>query len=252
MRLADETPGTRRLFAQYRQQIWDRTDRMFLWLLLAQWLAATAAALWASPEPWDGLFAHLPSLAYKAFGLGAVIATLPVIVALRHPGSGLTRREIAVGQGLMTSLLIHVSGGRPEMHYVIFASLPFLAMYRDVSVLLLASMITAIDHVLGCFLYPQSVYGVAQVSPWAWVNDVGLLAVENAAAVAGDPQEPARPAGRRAREGGDRGEQGGARARGRGAAAHGAAAVAAIHHHARARGRAQPARGGARHPAHRR
>ena len=180
MRLADETPGTRRLFAQYRQQIWDRSDRMFLWLLLAQWLAATAAALWASPEPWDGLFAHLPSLAYKAFGLGAVISILPVIVALRHPGSGLTRREIAVGQGLMTSLLIHVSGGRPEMHYVVFASLPFLAMYRDISVLLLASMITVVDHVLGCFLYPQSVYGVAQVSPWAWVNDVGLLAVENA------------------------------------------------------------------------
>ena len=151
---------------------------MFLWLLLAQWLAATAAALWASPEPWDGLIAHLPSLAYKAFGLGAVIATLPVIVALRHPGSGLTRREIAVGQGLMTSLLIHVSGGRPEMHYVIFASLPFLAMYRDVTVLLLASMITVIDHVLGCFLYPQSVYGVLHVSPLAWVNDVGLLAVE--------------------------------------------------------------------------
>jgi len=178
VRLADETPGTRRLFAQYRQQIWDRTDRMFLWLLLAQWLAATAAALWASPEPWDGLIAHLPSLAYKAFALGAVIATLPVIVALRHPGSGLTRREIAIGQGLMTSLLVHVSGGRPEMHYAIFASLPFLAMYRDVTVLLLAAMITTVDHVLGCFLYPQSVYGVVQVSPWAWVNDVGLLAVE--------------------------------------------------------------------------
>jgi PAS domain S-box-containing protein len=180
VRLADETPGTRRLFAQYRQQIWDRTDRMFLWLLLAQWLGATAAALWASPQPWDGVFAHLPSLAYKAFGLGAVIATLPVIVAFRHPGSGATRREIAVGQGLMTSLLIHVTGGRPEAHYVIFASLPFLAMYRDVGVLLLASTVTAVDHILGSFLYPQSVYGVAQVSPLAWVNDIGLLAVENA------------------------------------------------------------------------
>ena len=99
---------------------------MFLWLLLAQWLAATAAALWASPEPWDGLFAHLPSLAYKAFGLGAVIATLPVIVALRHPGSGLTRREIAVGQGLMTSLLIHVVGrpARDALRRVRVAAVP--------------------------------------------------------------------------------------------------------------------------------
>ena len=51
------------------------------------------------------------------------------------------------------------------MRYAIFASLAFLAMYRDVTVLLLASLITTIDHVLGCFLWPQSVYGVAHVSP---------------------------------------------------------------------------------------
>ena len=32
-RLADETPGTRRVLAEYRQEVWGFTDRLFLWLL---------------------------------------------------------------------------------------------------------------------------------------------------------------------------------------------------------------------------
>ena len=30
VRLEDETPGTRRLYAEYQQEIWEHTDRMFL------------------------------------------------------------------------------------------------------------------------------------------------------------------------------------------------------------------------------
>jgi PAS domain S-box-containing protein len=177
-RLADETPGTRRLLAEYRQEVWGFTDRLFLWLLLGQAVVAIVTALLTSPQPWDGLLGF-PWLAWKALGLGVVIAALPLIAVYSRPGSGSTRREIAIGQGLMTSLLIHVAGGRAEMHYAIFVSLPFLAMYRDVSVLLLASAITVIDHVLACFLWPHSVYGVASVSQWAWLPDVWLMTVED-------------------------------------------------------------------------
>ena len=133
-RLADETPGTRRLLAEYRQEVWDFTDRLFLWLLLGQTVLAIVTALLTSPQPWDGPLGF-PWLAWKALGLGVVITALPLIAVYSRPGSGSTRREIAVGQGLMTSLLIHVAGGRPEMHYAIFVSLPFLFLYRDVSVL---------------------------------------------------------------------------------------------------------------------
>ena len=80
----------------------------------------------------------------------------------------------------MTSLLIHVAGGRPEMHYAIFASLPFLAMYRDISVLLLASS----DHRRSITCSAASCgrsrcTASRSVSPWAWVTDVWLLAVED-------------------------------------------------------------------------
>ena len=30
VKLEDETPGTRRLYAEYQQEIWEHTDRMFL------------------------------------------------------------------------------------------------------------------------------------------------------------------------------------------------------------------------------
>src|SRR5215471_12526484 len=179
MRLVDETPGARRLYAEYRREVFEQTDRMFLWLLLAQWLSGIVTALWVSPGAQSGSLIHLPALFWKAFLLGGAITSLPVYVAFKYPGSLLTRQEIAIGQGLIVSLLVHVSGGRHEMHYAIFASLAFLAMYRDISVLVLATLISSVDHVLGCFFWPKSVYGVAHVSPWAWVDHVACMALEN-------------------------------------------------------------------------
>jgi PAS domain S-box-containing protein len=179
MRAIDESPGTRRLYAEMRQEVCQRTDRMFLWLLLLQWLAGIVTALWATPAVWNGSLSHLPPLVWKAFLLGGAITSLPVYVAFKYPGSVLTRQEIAIGQGLITSLLIHVSGGHFEMRYVVFASLAFLAMYRDVTVLLLASLITAVDHILGCFFWPKSLYGFLHVAPWAWVHHVSMVALEN-------------------------------------------------------------------------
>jgi PAS domain S-box-containing protein len=179
MRVIDETPGTRRLYAEYRQEVCQRTDRMFLWLLLIQWIAGVVTALWSTPAVWNGQFTHLPALVWKAFFLGFAITSLPIYVAFKYPGSMLTRQEIAIGQGLITSLLIHVSGGHFEMRYAVFASLAFLAMYRDVTVLLLASLITAVDHILGCFFWPKSLYGVMHVAPWAWIHHVSMVALEN-------------------------------------------------------------------------
>ncbi|HSZ82005.1 MAG TPA: ATP-binding protein [Polyangia bacterium] len=193
MRVIDETPGTRRLYAEYRQELCQSSDRMFLWLLPLEWLAAIVTALWSTPAVWSGGLAHLTaldghalalseivrSLPAKAFLLGGAITSLPMYVAFKYPGSTLTRQEIAIGQGLVTSLLIHVSGGHFEMRYTVFASLAFLAMYRDTKVLLLASLITTIDHVVGCFFWPTSLYGFTHVAPLAWVHHVAMVGLEN-------------------------------------------------------------------------
>jgi PAS domain S-box-containing protein len=175
VRLDGETPGTRRLYAEYRQEIWEHTDRMFLWLLAVQWLAGIATAVWVgsrSSPVWAS------PLVWKAFFLGGGIAAFPMAVILRHPGSSLTRQEIAIGQALLTALITHLSGGRSELHALPFVSLAFLAMYRDVTVLLLASLVTAIDRVLGCYFWPHSIYGVAHVGHWAWFLDTAFMTIE--------------------------------------------------------------------------
>ncbi|HET6283764.1 MAG TPA: ATP-binding protein, partial [Polyangia bacterium] len=160
-------------------EICQRTDRMFLWLLLLQWLAEVLIALWASPRLWDGSLTAIPPLVWKAFLLGGAITSLPVYVAFKYPGTSLTRQEIAIGQGLATSLMVHLSGGLFEMKYAVFASLAFLAMYRDARVLVLATLVTSLDHMIGCFVWPRSVYGLAAVGSWAWVEHVGFVVVED-------------------------------------------------------------------------
>src|SRR4051794_35568404 len=42
------------LFAQHRRSIFERTDRMFAALMVVQWLAGIAAAVWLSPKTWAG------------------------------------------------------------------------------------------------------------------------------------------------------------------------------------------------------
>jgi PAS domain S-box-containing protein len=177
--LVEDIPGARKLYTQYQQEICERTDRMFVGLLLVQWLAQILTAIWATPGIWDGSFDSLPPLVWKAFLLGGGMVALPVYVAYRYPGTKLTRQEIAIGQALTSCLLVHLAGGRIEMHFAVFASLAFLSMYRDAGVLILASAILVIDHVLGCFLWPRSVYGVPEVTAWAWLEHSTWIVVED-------------------------------------------------------------------------
>ena len=129
------------LYAEYRQEIWEHTDRMFLWLLAVQWLAGIATALpgRAAPAP---ARAAVP-LAWKAVLPGrrlhrdAAAATWPAPTRARRCNR---RQEIAIGQGLhgvrcsCTSRAAATRAQAPP-----FASLAFLAMYRDARTLLLAT-----------------------------------------------------------------------------------------------------------------
>ena len=47
-------PRTAELLGEQRQRIYRHTDRLFGWLMLFQWLAGIAAAIWISPRAWAG------------------------------------------------------------------------------------------------------------------------------------------------------------------------------------------------------
>src|SRR2546428_743790 len=80
---------------------------------------------------------------------------------------------------LTSALLIHLTGGRIETHFHVFGSLAFLAFYRDWRVLLPATVIVALDHLLRGIFWPQSVYGVLTASEWRWLEHAAWVIFED-------------------------------------------------------------------------
>jgi PAS domain S-box-containing protein len=167
------------LFHAHQQEIYQRTDRMFVCLLGVQWLAGILFALWISPRAWYGTASQLHLHVWLAVLLGGAISVLPVLLGLFQPGLAITRYTIATAQVLMSALLIHLTGGRIETHFHVFGSLAFLAFYRDWRVLIPATVIVALDHMLRGVFWPQSVYGVLTASEWRWLEHAAWVVFED-------------------------------------------------------------------------
>lgn len=166
-------------FRSQQERIYQSTDRMFAWLMAVQWIAGIAAAFWLSPRAWVGSSSQPHLHISAAILLGAAITLFPITLAVARPGAASTRYAIAVGQMLMSSLLIHLTGGHIETHFHVFGSLAFLAFYRDWRVLIPATLVTALDHYLRGMFWPESVYGVLTVNNWRWLEHTGWVLFED-------------------------------------------------------------------------
>ncbi len=167
------------LFAEHRQAVYRRTDGLFAWIMIFQWLAGIGAALWITPLTWAGSTSQLHVHVFAAVVLGGAILSVPVLMAFIWPGALLTRYTIAVAQMLFGALLIHLTGGRIETHFHVFGSLAFLAFYRDWRVLVVGSVVVAGDHFIRGLFWPETVYGIAVAEPWRWVEHAGWVAFED-------------------------------------------------------------------------
>jgi diguanylate cyclase (GGDEF)-like protein len=173
------SPRAKQIFAEHQGAICVRTDRMFAVLMAIQWAAGVAAALWISPKTWAGQYSQTHIHVWAAVFLGGAISLFPITLALVRPGETSTRYVIATAQMLMSSLLIHLTGGRLETHFHVFGSLAFLAFYRDWRVLIPATVVVAADHFLRGIFWPESVYGVLTVSSWRWLEHAGWVLFED-------------------------------------------------------------------------
>ena len=136
-----------KIFCALRRNTFQSTDRMFAWLIVFEWLAAMAAASLISPQIWP---TESPiKLICTAAELAGLIYLLPLYLALWTPGKAYTRHVIAMGQMLTPALFIHLTGGGFETHFFIFGALASLASYRDIKVLMTATVVVAVDHFLG-------------------------------------------------------------------------------------------------------
>ena len=177
--LVDRLPAEE-LYRAHERSIFEQTDRLFAGLMLVQWVAAIAAAAWISPRTWVGSQSETHIHVWMASYLGGLITLLPVGLALGRPGRTTTRYVISACQALMSSLLIHFTGGRIETHFHVFASLVFLSFYRDWRVLVPATIVVAVDHFIRGVFWPQSVFGVLTASHWRWLEHAGWVLFEDA------------------------------------------------------------------------
>jgi signal transduction histidine kinase len=168
-----------RLFEHNRRDIYARTDRLFAMLMIFQWLLGIAFALWVSPLTWEGPNASTHLHVWSAVILGGIISLFPALLGWLRAGETSTRFIIAVAQMLMGALLIHLTGGRIETHFHVFGSLAFLAFYRDWRVLIPATVVVALDHMLRGMFWPQSVYGVLVASQWRWAEHAAWVVFED-------------------------------------------------------------------------
>lgn len=169
------TQRVKELFHKYKQDTYKHTDRMFAILMLVQWFAGIAAAVWISPRTWIGAESQVHPHVWASVFLGSAISFFPIALALTRPGEASTRYVIAAGQMLMGTLLIHLSGGRIETHFHIFGSLAFLAFYRDWRVLVPATLVVVTDHIFRGIFFPQSIFGVLAATHWRWLEHAGWV-----------------------------------------------------------------------------
>jgi two-component system, sensor histidine kinase and response regulator len=167
------------LLREHRTKVYKQTDRLFVFLMIVQWLAGVAASLWLSPRAWSGLSSSVHPHVWAALFLGTGTMILPIGLAIFKSGETVTRHVVAIGQMLSSALLIHLTGGRIETHFHVFGSLAFLAFYRDWKVLISATAVVAADHIVRGIYLPKSVFGVLTAGYWRWLEHAGWVIFED-------------------------------------------------------------------------
>lgn len=176
---ADAPHGIEAAFAAYERRIFAQTNQLFWWLLLAQWaFAILVAAIW-SPLAWAGEESTVHPHLLAAIFLGGVLVLPPLLLIRASPHHAAARHAVAVAQVTFSALLIHLTGGRIETHFHVFGSLAFLAMYRDWRVIITATLVVALDHLLRGIWFPVSVYGVPFATPWRTVEHAAWVIFED-------------------------------------------------------------------------
>jgi methyl-accepting chemotaxis protein len=156
-------------------------DRLFAWLIPGQAVALVLVAFFISPLTWIGESGSPGTHLLAAVIIGALVAIPAAVLGRTAPGRRTTRLTMAVGQMVLGGLLMHVAGGRVELHFHVFCSIAILAMYRDHHVIIAATLVTAIDHAIRGMFAPQSIFGTADAESWLWMFHAGWVVVLDAA-----------------------------------------------------------------------
>jgi PAS domain S-box-containing protein len=173
-----DTVAIDRRFTAALKQLRSRTDHLLSFVMIVQWLAMIGFALIVSPQTWVGRDPSTHIHVWAAIFLGGAICLYPAWLGWNRPGEVATRHIMAVGQMLVSAMLIHLTGGRIETHFHVFGSLALLALYRDARVFVTAVVIVYVDHLVRGIFWPESVYGVLTATIWRSLEHAGWVLFE--------------------------------------------------------------------------
>jgi two-component system sensor histidine kinase/response regulator len=169
----------REIYEENMARLRARADDFLARLLLAHWLVEVLVARWLTPYTWIGDVYSIHLHVWLALVLGGLISLPPCLLLLREKSSLFVSHWLATSLGLSSCLLIHLSGGRIETHFHVFAGLAILAIYRDWRIFIGPTLVVALDHVVRGIYFPQSVFGTVEVSVWRWAEHAGWVVFED-------------------------------------------------------------------------
>ena len=156
-----------------------RVNRVMGYLLMVQWIGLIIIAFSYTPLTWVGGSAKPHMHVYLSIILGGMVTLFPAYLAFRHSKLSSTPLIVSAGQLLVSTILIHLVGGRIEGHFHIFASLAIVSMYLDWKVILVATVVAGVDHVVRGVFYPMSIYGIVEPSIMRIVEHVAYVVFED-------------------------------------------------------------------------
>ncbi|XZE20541.1 methyl-accepting chemotaxis protein [Pirellulaceae bacterium SH449] len=153
------------------------------WALLIQGIIAVGLSYFLSPLTWKGWENETHPHVWLSIAASVFLGVGPAFLAWRESRWKGTQYVVAAAQLLFSAVFIHVTGGRIETHFHVFASIGVLAIYKNPYVLLVATGVTAADHLLRGIFWSQSIYGVSSFeifrtiehAGWAIIEVIGLM-----------------------------------------------------------------------------
>jgi len=151
-------------------------DKVFSYLMIGQWILGIILSYVVTPKTYLG--AQGQSLVWMAVLCGGALACIPILFHFLKPGSEFNRYVNVLSQSLFSVLFIHLTGGRIETHFHVFASLALFSFYADNKVILFGGLIAIVDHIVRGVWFPESIFGAVDASGLRWLEHVGWLSFE--------------------------------------------------------------------------
>ena len=107
------------LAGQAKDAVSRRIDRLFVGLLIFQWLVAIALALWVSPLTWVGAESSTHPHVWTALAFGLAIISVPVWLGLTRSGEPLRAYALTMGVARSDAARLNDERLKAQIRYAI-------------------------------------------------------------------------------------------------------------------------------------